>query len=119
MVRRKCCRQRSSVRWNWNGPVRDDDNDPLTWGIFSRGSTVTGAVALGELDGQPGKDVRDLVGRTNKACVRGNGDFWSGKTPIPTPTASGYRASSSAVDVDADGRAPSPGEERQSLPWHS
>lgn len=96
--------------WNWNGiELRDDDDDPQTWGIFATEiKTVTGAVALGELDRlNPGFEIFVTTwDDTNKAfCVRGDGSFLTGwpQNPNPTSPQKGYWGDSSVFDVDGDG----------------
>ena len=70
--------------WNANGiEVRDDDNDPQTWGVFATEvKTITGAVALGEMDRSIAwlRSLRDLMGRlpTRPSSFRGDGSIHAG-----------------------------------------
>jgi len=96
--------------WNWNGSeLRDDDDNPQTWGLFAdEVQTVTGAVALTQLDATPGYEIFALSWEdSNKAwVVRGDGSMMPGwpRRPDPTSTQKGYWSSASAADVDGDGR---------------
>ena len=85
---------------------------------------MTGAVALGELDGNPGLEVfATSWDDSNKAfVVRGDGSFLPGwpRNPDPTTAHKGYWASSAAVDVDGDGRAElfAPAKNGKLYAWH-
>jgi hypothetical protein len=113
--------------WTWNGiEVRDDDQDPLTWGVFAvEVKTVTGAVALGEMDGLPGLEtfVTSWSDTNRTYAIRGDGSFLPGwpRNPDPLSAVKGYWASGSAVDVDADGLAElfAPARNGNLYAWHA
>jgi hypothetical protein len=113
--------------WNWSGlEVRDDDADPLTWGVFSKEvKTVTGAVALADMDTNPGLEVFATAwDDTNKAfALRGDGSLLAGwhQNPDPGTSFKGYWAASAAVDVDGDGRAElfGPAKNGNLYAWHA
>jgi hypothetical protein len=97
--------------WNWNGgELRDDDGNPQTWGVFANEVlTVTGAVALAQLDNTPGYEIFALSWEdSNRAwVVRGDGSIMPGwpRMPDPESVQKGYWSAASAADIDHDGRA--------------
>ena len=96
--------------WNWDGSeLRDDDGNPQTWGVFANEiKTITGALAVGELDpSSPGFEVFATVwDDSNKAfIVRGDGSFppnWP-RNPDFTTVQKGYWGDSAVMDLDGDG----------------
>ncbi len=100
--------------WSWQGnELRDDDNDPQTWGVFANEiQTVTAAVVLAELDPAPGLEVfvaawGENGDGTRALVLRGDGSIPSGWPQNPAPLAAppGYWGSPAACDVDGDGFA--------------
>ncbi|MGD1047147.1 MAG: C25 family cysteine peptidase, partial [Candidatus Krumholzibacteriaceae bacterium] len=67
--------------WHGNGvEVRDGDNQPLTWGIFSTlGNGYTATVALANLDGVPGLEIVGASWGTKQIYIfNKNGDVLPG-----------------------------------------
>lgn len=98
--------------WSAGGiEVRDDDNDPQTWGVFAdEVHIVTGAVALAEMDrSSPGLETFVTSwDDSNKAfIVRRDGSMLPGwpRNPDFTSAQKGYWADAAAMDVDGDGLA--------------
>ena len=97
--------------WTWAGiELRDDDNDPQTWGVFADEiNIVTGAILVGEFTPSPGLEIFATTwADSNKAfLVDGSGDFLPGwpQAPNPTSNPAGYWGSPGAADIDGDGYA--------------
>jgi hypothetical protein len=98
--------------WTGSGiELRDDDNDPVTWGVFgSEVRVVASSVALGEMNGvRPGLEIVACAWTdTNRAFVfAGDGGILPGwpRNPDVGSTQKGYWANVAAVDVDGDGLA--------------
>ncbi len=106
--------------------LRDDDNNPQTWGVFANEiKTITGAIALGDVDRtRPGFEV--CVGAwddSNKVfVVRGDGSFAPGwpQNPDPSSAQKGNWAGIASIDVDGDGRPEifSPAKNGSVYAWH-
>ncbi len=98
--------------WTAGGiELRDDDLDPVTWGVFgSEVRVVAASIALGEMnDIRPGLEVVACAWTdTNRAFVyAGDGGILPGwpRNPDPNSAQKGYWANCAAIDVDGDGLA--------------
>jgi len=98
--------------WTANGiELRDDDLDPVTWGVFgSEVRVVAASIALGEMnDIRPGLEIVACAWTdTNRAFVyAGDGGILPGwpRNPDPTSLQKGYWANCAAIDIDGDGLA--------------
>ncbi len=97
--------------WNWDGiELRDADNDPQTWGVFSPAvKTVTSAISMADLDGNPGAEIfcASWDDSTKTFALGGDGELLPGWPQNPEPGAGtkGYWGSTAAVDLDGDGIA--------------
>lgn len=115
--------------WDWEGiELRDADDDPQTWGVFSTEiQTVTAAVVLAELDPAPGLEAfvgawGDAGDGTKTLVLRGDGSLvgnWP-QNPSPTATPPGYWGAPGAIDLDGDGFAEvfAPAKDGNLYAWH-
>lgn len=113
--------------WNWNGiELLDGDNDAQSWGVLTPAiKTVTAAVSMANVDGNPGLEV--FCGAwddsTKAFVVRADGSMLPGwpRNPEPNPPTKGYWASTAAVDVDNDGVAElfAPSRNGSLFAWHA
>lgn len=115
--------------WDWEGiELRDADDDPQTWGVFSTEiQTVTAAVVLAELDPSPGLEAfvaawGDAGDGTKTLVLRGDGSLvgnWP-QNPSPMATPPGYWGSPGAIDLDGDGFAEvfAPAKDGNLYAWH-
>jgi len=89
--------------WHADGiELRDGDNEPLTWGVFSNlGDTYTATVALADLDGVRGLEIIGASWNTKQIYVLAkDGSVLPG---WPQSTASLCWASPVVGDIDGDG----------------
>jgi hypothetical protein len=113
--------------WDGHGiELRDDDNDPQTYGVFvSEIQVIAGAPALGEVDRTaPGFEAAALSwdDQTKAFLVRGDGTILPGwpQNPDPAAVQRGYWSNAALADVDGDGRAElfAPGKNGSLYAWH-
>lgn len=95
--------------WDWHGTeLKDDDNDPQTWGIFvGETDVITAALVAAEFDDDPGFEAFVTSWEDSNAVylVHGDGSIAPGWPQMPDPLTAqtGFWAAPLAVDVDGDG----------------
>jgi hypothetical protein len=108
--------------WHGNGQeIIDADNNAQTWGVLSTATgTITGSVALAELDGTPGLEIFACNWFDNAVfALDGGGQLLWTRHPV-NGGQPGYWGTPAAGDVDKDGQVEvfSPSKDGRLYAWH-